>query len=53
MKQGSSFENNIEFLINAYKNELENAEDDNRSLEEKELIASFIDDLEALIINSK
>lgn len=53
MKLGGTFKENIEFLINAYKRELENAEEDNREIYEVELIEAYIEELKALIELSK
>ena len=53
MKKGATFKENIQFLINAYKRELEIAEKENREIYEIELMEAYIDELEFLIEISK
>ena len=49
MKKGATFQENIEFLINAYKREMEQEHTTN----EIEMIEAYIEELETLIEWSK
>lgn len=51
MKQTNTIQENIKFLINAYKMQLE--KDFNLSIEEKELIECYIIELETILKLSK